>query len=279
MESEVRGENTKVVGQLPYRWGQDPVVPKQPYTNEYVDNSGVEERHCGSAGPDQKLKFGMHKPHFNIDRDVLILRQNYIFKTLDKTISSLEMESAASRASKAVEEEAFLEDVESGTKRLKEHPKVFFVMGVIIAFSSRKHRDSIRETWMPRVFYVLIVADHNFMGRIEKDGEKKGIVMLFIFGHRLNSCYNHYFPICFRLECLTQCVSNTVSASPRGVLDQAIDCEEKRHKDFLRLINLDYEWKAQAENPCAASFYWSCSGICKSVEKMMDVHQCCREGG
>ncbi|KAL8128840.1 hypothetical protein V2J09_017995 [Rumex salicifolius] len=227
MESEVRGENTKVVdrncrsrnssnqgrvvGQLPYRWGQDPVVPKQRYTNDYVDNASVEERHCGSAAPDQKLKFGMHKPHFNIDRDVLILRQNDIFKSLDKTISSLEMESAASRASKAVEEEAFLEDAESGTKRLKEHPKVFFVNGV---------------------FYVLTVVDHNFMNHVEGY-------------HELSSKTQIYF-------------STTIAKWD---------------------INLDYEWKAQAENPCFASFYWSCSGICKSVEKMMDVHQRCGEGG
>lgn len=40
----------------------------------------------------------------------------------------------------------------------------------------------------------------------------------------------------------------------------------------------DCEWKAQAGNPCAASFDWSCSGICKSVERMGQVHQRCGEG-
>ncbi|KAH8494745.1 hypothetical protein H0E87_021230 [Populus deltoides] len=40
----------------------------------------------------------------------------------------------------------------------------------------------------------------------------------------------------------------------------------------------DCEWKAQAGNPCAASFDWSCSGICKSVERMEEVHQRCGEG-
>ena len=33
---------------------------------------------------------------------------------------------------------------------MKERQKVFFVMGIITAFSSRKRRDSIRETWMPQ---------------------------------------------------------------------------------------------------------------------------------
>ncbi|KVH91744.1 Glycosyl transferase, family 31 [Cynara cardunculus var. scolymus] len=40
----------------------------------------------------------------------------------------------------------------------------------------------------------------------------------------------------------------------------------------------DCEWKTQAGNSCAASFDWSCSGICKSVERMKEVHQLCGEG-
>ncbi|OWM88468.1 hypothetical protein CDL15_Pgr003880 [Punica granatum] len=40
----------------------------------------------------------------------------------------------------------------------------------------------------------------------------------------------------------------------------------------------DCEWKAQAGNVCIASFDWSCSGICKSVEKIKDVHARCGEG-
>ncbi|PKU64465.1 probable beta-1,3-galactosyltransferase 8 [Dendrobium catenatum] len=40
----------------------------------------------------------------------------------------------------------------------------------------------------------------------------------------------------------------------------------------------DCEWKMQAGNVCVASFDWSCSGICKSVDKMKDVHNACGEG-
>lgn len=40
----------------------------------------------------------------------------------------------------------------------------------------------------------------------------------------------------------------------------------------------DCEWKAQAGNVCVASFDWSCSGICKSVEKIKFVHEKCGEG-
>jgi hypothetical protein len=46
----------------------------------------------------------------------------------------------------------------------------------------------------------------------------------------------------------------------------------------VRKWNADCEWKAQAGNVCAASFDWSCSGICKSVERMKEVHGMCSEG-
>ncbi|KAK8680063.1 hypothetical protein V6N13_109018 [Hibiscus sabdariffa] len=316
-----------------------------------------------------------------------------VIMTLDKTISSLEMQLAAARAAKADNEDGSPMVTKSGVESLMERPKVFFVMGIITAFSSRKRRDSIRETWMPR---------GEELKRLEKE---KGIIMRFVIGH---------------------------SATPGGILDRAVDAEEEQHKDFLRLVcssilvlenhvegyhelssktqiyfstavakwdadfyikvdddvhvNLgmvgstlvrhrskprvyigcmksgpvlaqkavkyyepeywkfgeegnkyfrhatgqiyaiskdlatyisvnrhilhryanedvslgswfigldvehiddrslccgtapDCEWKAQAGNPCAASFDWSCSGICKSVERMEEVHQRCGEG-
>ncbi|XP_038972745.1 uncharacterized protein LOC103697780 isoform X2 [Phoenix dactylifera] len=307
-----------------------------------------------------------------------------VIMTLDKTISNLEMQLAAARAAKASNQGESPIDVKSGTDLLKDRPKVFFVMGIITAFSSRKRRDSIRETWMPQGDKLI---------KIEKE---KGIVMRFVIGH---------------------------SATPGGVLDGAIDAEDEQNHDFLRLnhvegyhelsskiqiffstalsiwdadfyvkldddvhVNLglvgstlarhrskprvyigcmksgpvlakrgvkyhepeywkfgeegnkyfrhatgqlyaiskdlatyisvnrlilhkysnedvslgswfigldvehiderilccgtppDCEWKMQAGNPCAASFDWSCSGICKSVERMEEVHQRCGEG-
>ncbi|CAN1139118.1 Beta-1,6-galactosyltransferase GALT31A [Linum perenne] len=304
--------------------------------------------------------------------------------TLDKTISSLEMQLAAARASKASNVDGSPVETKSGIEHLKNRPKVFFVMGIMTAFSSRKRRDSIRETWMPK---------GKDLKRLETE---KGIIMRFVIGH---------------------------SASPGGVLDRAIVAEENQYKDFLRLnhiegyhelssktqiyfstavakwdadfyikvdddvhINIgmigstlarhrskprvyigcmksgpvlaqkgvkyhepeywkfgeegnkyfrhatgqiyavskdlatyisvnrnilhryanedvslgswfigldvehvddrslccgsppDCEWKADAGNACAASFDWSCSGICKSAERMAEVHQRCGEG-
>ncbi|KAM7525956.1 hypothetical protein LguiA_015858 [Lonicera macranthoides] len=307
-----------------------------------------------------------------------------VIMTLEKTISSLEMQLASARSAKADKEEGSSLVKRPLTDQLKERQKVFFVMGIMTAFSSRKRRDSIRETWVPR-------GDN--LKKLEKE---KGIIIRFVIGH---------------------------SATPGGVLDRAIDAEEGQHKDFLRLnhvegyhelssktqiyfstaasqwdadfyikvdddvhVNLgmvgstlarhrskprvyigcmksgpvlaqkgvkyhepeswkfgeegnkyfrhatgqlyaiskdlatyisvnrhilhrfanedvslgswfigldvehiddrslccgtppDCEWKAQAGNPCGASFDWSCSGICKSVERMKEVHLRCGEG-
>ncbi|XP_038726381.1 probable beta-1,3-galactosyltransferase 2 [Tripterygium wilfordii] len=54
-----------------------------------------------------------------------------------------------------------------------------------------------------------------------------------------------------------------------------------KHIDDRRLccgIPPDCEWKARAGNICIASFNWSCSGICTSVERMKEVHRRCGEG-
>ncbi|MBA0809766.1 hypothetical protein Gohar_025389 [Gossypium harknessii] len=48
--------------------------------------------------------------------------------------------------------------------------------------------------------------------------------------------------------------------------------------DDKKTFAADCEWKAQAGNVCVASFDWTCSGICKSVERMKDVHRRCGEG-
>lgn len=60
------------------------------------------------------------------------------------------MQLAAARAARAVNEERSPMHTKSESEQLNDRPRVFFVMGIITAFSSRKRRDSIRETWMPQ---------------------------------------------------------------------------------------------------------------------------------
>ncbi|KAK3427537.1 hypothetical protein EUGRSUZ_F03738 [Eucalyptus grandis] len=311
------------------------------------------------------------------DKNVLkqVHKTHEAIQSLDKSIESLQMELAASRSAM---------ELGNGSGNQKARKKMFMVMGINTAFSSRKRRDSVRETWMPQGEKLL---------QLERE---KGIVVRFMIGH---------------------------SATSNSILDRAIDSEDAQHKDFLRLehvegyhelsaktktffstavamwdadfyikvdddvhVNLgmlattlarhrskprvyigcmksgpvlssknvkyhepeywkfgeegnkyfrhatgqiyalsrdlatyisinqpilhkyanedvslgawfiglevehiddrnmccgtppDCEWKAQAGNVCIASFDWSCSGICKSVEKIKDVHRRCGEG-
>ncbi|CAN0837434.1 hypothetical protein LINGRAHAP2_LOCUS1801 [Linum grandiflorum] len=72
-------------------------------------------------------------------------------KTIDKTISSLDMEVATTKVAR----ESFLtgspqsEDTKKGST-LKNKRKYLMVVGINTAFSSKKSRDSVRDTWMPQ---------------------------------------------------------------------------------------------------------------------------------
>ena len=79
------------------------------------------------------------------------------FRTLEKTISTLEMQLAAARAAQASNQHGSPMVTKPGTEQIKERKKVFFVVGIMTAFSSRKRRDSIRETWMPQGLMLEIL--------------------------------------------------------------------------------------------------------------------------
>ncbi|XP_051207421.1 probable beta-1,3-galactosyltransferase 2 isoform X1 [Lolium perenne] len=81
-----------------------------------------------------------------------------------------------------------------------EKRKYFMVIGINTAFSSRKRRDSVRATWMPQG------------EKRRKMEEEKGIIIRFIIGH---------------------------SATSGGILDKAIDAEDRKHGDFLRLDHVE----------------------------------------
>ncbi|XP_038883972.1 beta-1,3-galactosyltransferase 7-like isoform X2 [Benincasa hispida] len=78
--------------------------------------------------------------------------------------------------------------------------KMFIVIGINTAFSSRKRRDTVRETWMPQGEKLL---------QLERE---KGIIIRFMIGH---------------------------SAKSNSILDRAIDSENAQHKDFLRLEHIE----------------------------------------
>ncbi|PKA49148.1 Beta-1,3-galactosyltransferase 7 [Apostasia shenzhenica] len=349
-----------------------------PESNRQIISQRRQEQELQAVSEDCTTK----KEHGK-DKDIMgeVTRTHEAIQSLDKTISTLQMELAATRSS---HELMGVDGSPTITASSQQRKKAFIVIGINTAFSSRKRRDSVRETWMPQ--------DE----KLEQLEREKGIVIRFMIGH---------------------------SATSNSILDRAIDSEEDQHKDFLRLdhvegyhelsaktkiffstalaqwdaefyvkvdddvhVNLgmlaatlarhrskpriyigcmksgpvlsnknvkyhepehwkfgeegnkyfrhatgqiyaiskdlatyisinqpilhkyanedvslgawfiglevehidernmccgtspDCEWKAQAGNLCIASFDWSCSGICKSVERIKDVHARCGEG-
>ncbi|GMP66827.1 hypothetical protein CsSME_00027026 [Camellia sinensis var. sinensis] len=128
-----------------------------------------------------------------------VSKTHHAIQTLDKTISNLEMELAAARAAQ--------ESILSGSPLSEDSKtdssskrKYFMVVGINTAFSSRKRRDSVRTTWM-------------LQGEKRKKlEEEKGVIIRFVIGH-----------------------SHTVG----GILDRAIEAEDKKHGDLLRLDHVE----------------------------------------
>ncbi|PSS10370.1 Beta-1,3-galactosyltransferase [Actinidia chinensis var. chinensis] len=78
--------------------------------------------------------------------------------------------------------------------------RYLMVIGINTAFSSRERRNSVRETWMPQG------------EKRKKLEEEKGIVIRFVIGH---------------------------SATSGGIPDRAIEAEDRKHGDLLRLDHVE----------------------------------------
>uniref|UniRef100_A0A2N9G7B5 Hexosyltransferase n=1 Tax=Fagus sylvatica TaxID=28930 RepID=A0A2N9G7B5_FAGSY len=137
--------------------------------------------------PNSDVVEGIYKTHEALER----------VRSLDKQIKTLNMELSASRSSRELgssDATSLLPQKDAPRK------KVLVVIGINTAFSSRKRRDSVRETWMPQGEKLV---------QLERE---KGIVIRFMIGH---------------------------SATSNSILDRAIDSEEAQHKDFLRLEHVE----------------------------------------
>ncbi|KAK7263520.1 hypothetical protein RJT34_31111 [Clitoria ternatea] len=153
-----------------------------------------------SEGCNSRILQEMEMKHESKDIYGDVFRSHNSIQNLDKTISNLEMELAAARAAQ--------ESIRSGAPvgediRMSESSgkrKYLMVIGINTAFSSRKRRDSVRATWMPQ-------GDKR-----KKLEEEKGIIIRFVIGH---------------------------SATSGGILDRAIEAEDRKHGDFLRLNHVE----------------------------------------
>lgn len=100
------------------------------------------------------------------------MEDNLQSRTLDKRVAALEMELAAARA--AQDSIMSGSPISENIKALQTSGKRKYsmVIGINTAFSSRKRRDSVRATWMPK-------------GDLRKKlEEEKGIIVRFVIGHR-----------------------------------------------------------------------------------------------
>uniref|UniRef100_A0A0E0LEP7 Hexosyltransferase n=1 Tax=Oryza punctata TaxID=4537 RepID=A0A0E0LEP7_ORYPU len=140
----------------------------------------------------------------NVKRDYREILQaqdtHHAVRTLDKTIANLETELSAARTL----QESFLNGspVSEGHKGSDStvRRKYLMVIGINTAFSSRKRRDSIRNTWMPQGI------------KRTKLEEEKGVVIRFVIGH---------------------------SAISGGIVERAIKAEERKHGDFMRIDHVE----------------------------------------
>ncbi|KAK6939806.1 Glycosyl transferase, family 31 [Dillenia turbinata] len=130
-----------------------------------------------------------------------VYRTHEAIQNLDKSVEMLKMELAVTQSSRELDSSAN-ERTSDVLIPFHNHDglpkkKAFIVIGINTAFSSRKRRDSIRQTWMPQGEKLVQLE------------QEKGIVVRFMIGH---------------------------SATSDSILDRAIDSENAQHKDFLRLV-------------------------------------------
>ncbi|GMP47152.1 hypothetical protein CsSME_00015042 [Camellia sinensis var. sinensis] len=130
-----------------------------------------------------------------------VYKTHNAIQSLDKSISTLQMELAATRSSQEMRRsDEFTHISELTHEEGLPRKKAFIVIGINTAFSSRKRRDSVRQTWMPQGERLLQLE------------QEKGIIIRFMIGH---------------------------SATSNSILDRAIDSEDSQHKDFLRLEHVE----------------------------------------
>ena len=75
----------------------------------------------------------------------------------------LQMQLAASRSSQEMENLDASSAVSNLARDGPPRKKVFMVIGINTAFSSRRRRDSVRETWMPQGFIPSIALLMRFL--------------------------------------------------------------------------------------------------------------------
>ncbi|RZS00594.1 hypothetical protein BHM03_00030327, partial [Ensete ventricosum] len=200
-------------------------------------------------------------------KDVLnkISNAQQAIRTLDKTISNLELELAAARAAQEsiLNGAPLFETLKRTTLRIFLAfillDMILLLMLLILIFNLTALRYSNSAT-SGGILDKAIEAEHRKHGDFMRLDHIEGYL---------------------ELSAKTKYANEDVSLGSWFI---GVDVE---HIDDRRLccgtppgnyVRADCEWKAQAGNICVASFDWSCSGICNSAERIKEVHRRCGEG-
>ncbi|KAG7655144.1 hypothetical protein ISN44_As01g022450 [Arabidopsis suecica] len=159
---------------------------------------------------DQELKIVTqdyaHEKKKSQDNDVMeeVLKTHKAIESLDKSVSMLQKQLSATHSPQQIVNVSATNSSTEGNQK----NKFFMVIGINTAFSSRKRRDSLRETWMPQG------------EKLEKLEKEKGIVVKFMIGH---------------------------SSTPNSMLDKEIDSEDAQYNDFFRLDHVEGYYNLSAK--------------------------------
>ncbi|KAJ0247670.1 beta-1,3-galactosyltransferase 5 [Hirschfeldia incana] len=147
-----------------------------------------------------------HEKKTTQEKDVIqeVLKTHKAIESLDKSVSMLQKQLFVRHDHQHIVGVSTTNTSTQGNQR----KKLFMVIGINTAFSSRQRRDSLRETWMPQG------------EKLEKLEKEKGIVVKFMIGH---------------------------SATPHSILDKEIDSEDAQYKDFFRLDHVEGYYNLSAK--------------------------------
>ncbi|KAM7253077.1 hypothetical protein ACFE04_025695 [Oxalis oulophora] len=244
-----------------------------------------------------------------------VKKTNEAIQNLDKSFTTLKKQLEETRTSKELQDPSSTGSTLADEKTDK--PKAFVVIGINTAFSSRRRRDSIRQTWMPQGDKLLqlerekgiiirfmigmlaaTLASHRQTPRVYIGCMKSGPVLFnrnvkyhepeyWKFGEEGNKYFRHATGQIYAIsKDLAIYISNNQPILHKYANEDVslgswligLDVEHIDDHNMCCGTSPECEWRAQAGNVCVASFDWSCSGICKSVERMKYVHERCGEG-
>ncbi|XP_049415184.1 probable beta-1,3-galactosyltransferase 5 isoform X3 [Solanum stenotomum] len=100
------------------------------------------------------------------------LKMYVVIRSLDHSISKIQSELPSTKDPLIPRITAEVPSLSTDSGGRRQRKKTFIVIGINTTFSSRKRRDSIRQTWMPQG------------AKLHRLEQEKGIVVRFMIGYK-----------------------------------------------------------------------------------------------